>query len=161
MCFPVALKLFLSFHHEFIIKSPGMKRLFQFKRHSSDYVILSMVALVLLVPNAALLSPLSSHDWHFSRTQGNGRNLLEMTESPPIDIHDSKFMIGYALGWVSAVVYFFALPPQIIKNVSANNMYSDRLPPNKRTLLGPAILSFVERLSSSLLRSFNLSRVSF
>ena len=46
-----------------------------------------------------------------------GRHLLEYND-PIIDVHDTKFILGWAFGWLSAIVYFFALPSQIIKNVS-------------------------------------------
>ena len=80
--------------------------------------------MVLLFPWVLLVHGYSP--WYHSSAAQRGaegvgwksRSLLETTQSPIIDGHDKEFITGYALGWISAVIYFFALPPQIIKNVS-------------------------------------------
>jgi len=56
-------------------------------------------------------------------SEWKSRRLLETAEmasvSPPIiDGHDTLFIMGYVFGWISSLIYFFALPQQIIKNVS-------------------------------------------
>lgn len=79
---------------------PGLFSLFYFSRDSHDHTTGST----------------SVKEW-------TGRTLLS-TDEKIVDIHDTEFIIGYALGWISAVIYFFALPPQIIKNVSSCSLYS-------------------------------------
>jgi hypothetical protein len=71
---------------------------------------------VLLLPCALFLYT-HSPQGRYESTQWRGRALLGANEEA-INIHDAKFMCGYILGCISAVIYFFALPPQIIKNVS-------------------------------------------
>lgn len=63
-----------------------------------------------------------SSQYSYSPARWKARILLGAEEEEVIiDINDTGFIIGYTLGWIAAVVYFFALPPQIIKNVSNPN----------------------------------------
>lgn len=84
------------------------------KSYSSEWKVL-----MLLFPCALLLCGHTSlHDGHgFNTARWKGRTLLG-ADSPIINVHDYEFMAGYILGWIASVIYFFALPPQIIKNVS-------------------------------------------
>ena len=76
----------------------------------------NMVALVFLLPSVVFLySSSASSDMYYS-SKWNGRTLLESNEKI-IDANDKEFLIGYILGWISAVLNLFAIPPQIIKNV--------------------------------------------
>ena len=72
---------------------------------------------ILLVPSILYISISTQHQHHHSAPQWHHRTLLQADEEI-IDPGDWKFIIGYILGCLSAVIYFFALPPQIIKNVS-------------------------------------------
>lgn len=104
-------QIFLSTHYSFITGRC-------MKRHS--YQRLYVVILVLLLPAMANIY-LSSQGSKGVHPQWRSRRLLVSQESsdssPLIDVHDSKFMIGYVFGCISSVIYFFAVPSQIIKNV--------------------------------------------
>ena len=96
----------------------GLKKVFSQLRCRYGSVTIKMVAIVLLPSVAYIFTlPQQKHHYYYHRARWKGRTLLEYDE-PIIDVNDSKFILGYALGSVSAVIYFFALPPQIIKNVS-------------------------------------------
>ena len=78
-----------------------------------------VVALGLMLPGILTCYYLlpGGRDYDTHRSGWRARTLLQADEEI-IDVHDTEFMVGYVLGWISAVIYFFALPPQIIKNVS-------------------------------------------
>ena len=82
-------------------------------------VTMNMVTFVFLLPSVVFLyssgSSSASSDMYYS-SKLKGRTLLESNEKI-IDASDKEFLIGYVLGWISAFINFFALPPQIIKNV--------------------------------------------
>lgn len=72
---------------------------------------------IILLPCAILFYghiPKHSYD----TPQWTGRTLLDTQAQDIFYGGDIFFIIGYVLGWISAVIYFFALPPQIVKNVS-------------------------------------------
>ena len=89
----------------------------------------NVVAMVVLLPS--LFSSTASHqqaaaDESVDVYGGHwkGRELLEDYEESIIDMDDVKFVVGYALGWISAVIAIFALPPQIIRtSLSHMDMY--------------------------------------
>ncbi len=72
---------------------------------------------IMVVPSIISFIFISSqHQSYYDYTR-KGRNLLELDE-PIIDVNDKEFMIGYSLGWFSAIMDITALPFQIVKNVS-------------------------------------------
>ena len=80
-----------------------------------------MVALILL-PSGLLsfcyFSQVRQNDYtSWSVSSWRGRKLLGEGMTV-IDVHNTKFIVGYVLGWISAAISFFALPSQVIKNVS-------------------------------------------
>ena len=81
--------------------------------------------LVLLFPCVLLAHGYSP--WNYRTAPGGGvgwrsRTLLESTTNgPTIDSHDKSFIVGYVLGWLSTVIYFFAIPSQIVKNVNSQS----------------------------------------
>jgi hypothetical protein len=79
------------------------------------------VILLLFLQGSHSLPGSSSLQGSYSSAQSTSRALLESDEGEEekvIDVNDTSFVIGYVLGWISGFVFFFALPLQIIKNVS-------------------------------------------
>ena len=75
-----------------------------------------MVILVLLLPGLVTFLPRTNYDADLVKWKT--RNLLGVTNASAFIDDNAKFLSGYILGWISAVIYFFSYPPQIIKNVS-------------------------------------------
>ena len=85
-------------------------------------VTLLLLPSVLYLASPANPSPQLLHDHGGTTQQWGHRTLLQVEEEEELIPNDWEFIVGYALGCFSAVVYFFALPPQIIKNVSTGGL---------------------------------------